>query len=213
VTDDRLPFWRRAAGDVPLEQDALELIGRIRRFTSESLRKSSDGRCKRCCKNFNPRSRIYETTQTLLWRGFCFRRGMTAAIDDLDSLSERVIGCAIAVHRALGPGLLESIYRQCLIIELKAEKIRAEQEQRVALTYRGEPIAGHLTLDLLVEGRLVVELKSVEQIKPVHLAQVITYLKLTGHPAGLLLNFNSTSLRAGLRRLHHPDLYLKKRPS
>ena len=119
--------------------------------------------------------------------------------------------CAIAVHRALGPGLLESVYRECLIIELKAEKIQAERDQRVALTYRGEPIEGYLTLDLLIEGRLVVELKSVEQIKPVHLAQVITYLKLTGHPAGLLLNFNSPSLRAGLRRLQHPDLYVRGR--
>ena len=135
---------------------------------------------------------------------------MTTAIDDLDALSERVIGCAIAVHRALGPGLLESIYRECLIIELKAEKIQTDQHRRVSLTYRGEPIAGHLTLDLLVEGRLVVELKSVEQIKPVHLAQVITYLKLTGCPAGLLLNFNATTLRAGLRRLHHPDVYVNK---
>ena len=136
---------------------------------------------------------------------------MTAAVEDLDSLSERVIGCAIAVHRSLGPGLLESIYRECLILELKAEKIRVEKERRVALTYRGEPIAGQLTLDLLVDERLVVELKAVEQIKSVHLAQVITYLKLTGHPAGLLLNFNATTLRAGLRRLHHPDVYMNRK--
>ena len=138
---------------------------------------------------------------------------MPAAVEDLDSLSERVIGCAIAVHRSLGPGLLESIYRDCLILELKAEKIRVEKEIRVPLTYRGERIAGRLILDLLVDGRLVVELKAVEQIQSVHLAQVITYLKLTGHPAGLLLNFNAASLRAGLRRLDHPDVYVKKRPS
>ena len=138
---------------------------------------------------------------------------MPAAVEDLDSLSERVIGCAIAVHRSLGPGLLESIYRDCLILELKAEKIRVEKEIGVPLTYRGERIAGRLILDLLVDGRLVVELKAVEHIQSVHLAQVITYLKLTGHPAGLLLNFNAASLRAGLRRLDHPDVYVKKRPS
>jgi len=125
-------------------------------------------------------------------------------------LTEIVIGCGIAVHRTLGPGLLESVYRECMILELLAENLLVECERRVSLEYRGQRVAADLKLDLLVEGCLVLELKAVERIHPVHLAQVITYLKLTGHPAGLLMNFNATTLRAGLKRLDHPDLYAKK---
>jgi iron complex transport system substrate-binding protein len=82
--------------------------------------------------------------------------------------------------------------------------------RRVSLSYKGERIGGDLKLDLMVEGRVIVEVKAVERFHPVHLAQVITYLKLTGCPVGLLMNFNTTSLRAGLKRLVHPDLYVKK---
>jgi GxxExxY protein len=130
--------------------------------------------------------------------------------DTIDLLTEKVIGCGIEVHRALGPGLLESIYRDCMAIELRAQNLRVERDRHVVVTYKGESVGGILKLDLMVEGRLVVELKAIEQIHPVHLAQVITYLKLTGCPAGLLMNFNTTSLRAGLKRLDHPDLYVKK---
>jgi GxxExxY protein len=129
--------------------------------------------------------------------------------DRIDLLRERVIGCGIAVHRTLGPGLLESIYRDCMLIEVRANNLRVESERRVSLTYRGERVGGKLTLDLIVEDCLVIEIKAVEHILPVHLAQVITYLKLTGCPGGLLMNFNTTSLRAGLKRLVHPDLYVK----
>jgi GxxExxY protein len=117
------------------------------------------------------------------------------------------------VHRALGPGLLESVYRECRVLELIAANLRVECERRVSLEYLGQRIATDLKLDLLVEGCLVVELKAIERMHPVHLAQVITYLKITGYPAGLLMNFNSTSLRVGLRRLDHPDLYVKKSPA
>ena len=139
---------------------------------------------------------------------------MADALPDaaVDSIRERIIGCAIAVHRTLGPGLLESIYRECLAIELSVEGIQAERERRIRLQYRGQSVAGDLRLDLLVEGCVIVEVKAVEQLHPVHLAQVITYLKITGCTSGLLLNFNSTSLRSGLRRLVHPDLYVKKCP-
>jgi iron complex transport system substrate-binding protein len=82
--------------------------------------------------------------------------------------------------------------------------------RRVSLSYKGERIGGDLKLDLMVEGRVIVEVKAVERFHPVHLAQVITYLKLTGCPVGLLMNFNTTSLRAGLKRLVHPDLYVKR---
>lgn len=124
-----------------------------------------------------------------------------------ESLTERIIGCAIEVHRTLGPGLLEAVYRECLSIELRSNQLHVESERPVFLTYKGERIKSKLVLDLLVEDSVVVELKAVESLHPVHQAQVITYLKLTGYHAGLLMNFNATTLRAGLRRLTHPDRY------
>jgi GxxExxY protein len=132
---------------------------------------------------------------------------MTLSIDEL---TELVIGCAIAVHRALGPGLLESVYRDCLVIELTLAGVRVSVEHRVPIKYRGQPVRDDLRVDLLVDGRLIVEVKAVDRLHPVHQSQVITYLKLTGCPAGLLLNFNASSLRAGLKRLDHPDVYAEK---
>ena len=134
---------------------------------------------------------------------------MSPSRADVDALTEKVIGCAIEVHRTLGPGLLEGVYRECLIVELAAAQLGVQSERRVHLEYKGQPIRGELKLDLLIEGCLVVELKAVGSLLPVHLAQVITYLKLTGCPAGLLMNFNTTSLRAGLRRLDHPDWHVR----
>ena len=134
---------------------------------------------------------------------------MSRTPSDVDALTEKVIGSAIEVHRTLGPGLLERIYRECLIIELTAAQLRIQREKRVPIEYKGQPLRGELRLDLLIEGCLVVELKAVEVLHPLHLAQVITYLKLTGCPAGLLMNFNTTSLRSGLRRLDHPDWHVK----
>ena len=128
----------------------------------------------------------------------------------VEELTEKVIGCAIEVHRILGPGLLESVYRECMVIEMRRERLRVDGERRVALDYKGQRISGGLKLDLLVDDCLVVELKAVERLHPIHLAQVITYLKLTGCPAGLLMNFNATTLKAGLRRLTHPDRFVKK---
>lgn len=128
----------------------------------------------------------------------------------IDELSEQVIGCAMAVHSELGPGLLESIYRHCLFIELTLASLTVVQEQPVPIVYRGQRMRDPLKLDLLVDGRLVVEVKAVERLHPVYQAQVITYLKLTGCPAGLLLNFNAPSLRGGLRRLDHPTIYAEK---
>ena len=126
---------------------------------------------------------------------------------DLEQLKERVIGCAITVHRFLGPGLLESMYQDCLVIELGVAGLTVERERRLYLEYRGQPVGTPLKVDLVVDNRLIVEVKAVERLHPVHLAQVITYLKLTGFPTGLLMNFNATSLRGGLRTLVHPDLY------
>ena len=132
---------------------------------------------------------------------------------DLEALKERVIGCAIAVHRELGPGLLESIYQACLTIELREAGLSVEREIPVPVIYRGQSVGNALKIDLIVEGRLVVEVKAVERIHPVYIAQLITYLKLTGFPAGLLMNFNSTSLRAGLRTAVHPELYRQLTPT
>ena len=128
----------------------------------------------------------------------------------LDDLTEIIIGCAMTVHSTLGPGLLESVYRDCLVIELTMRGIRVEVEVRVPIIYRGRRVKNDLKIDLRVDGRVVVEAKAAERLHPVHLAQVITYLKLTDCPAGLLLNFNSTSIRAGLRRLDRPDIYAAK---
>ena len=136
---------------------------------------------------------------------------MTVDRHALDELREQVIGCAIAVHRALGPGLLESIYRDCMVIELKAAGLLVEQERCVCLHYRGERVGAALRIDLVVNGLLVVEIKAVERLHPVHSAQVITYLKLSDLPEGLLMNFNATTLRAGLKKLVHPNLYASRR--
>jgi GxxExxY protein len=126
---------------------------------------------------------------------------MTTTLVDIEALTEKIIGCAIEVHRILGPGLLESVYRECMIIELRREHLRVDCERQIPFEYKGQRIRGALKLGLLVEDCIVVELKAVERLHPVHSAQVITYLKLTGYPAGLLMNFNATTLRAGLRRL------------
>lgn len=128
----------------------------------------------------------------------------------VDELTEKIIGCAIEVHRILGPGLLESVYRECLIVELTQQGLRVDTELSLRLDYKGQRIGGGLRLDLLVNTCVVVELKAVECLHPVHCAQVITYLKLSGYPAGLLMNFNSTTLKAGLKRLDHPERYVKK---
>jgi GxxExxY protein len=127
-----------------------------------------------------------------------------------DDLCRQIIACAIAVHDALGPGLLESIYRDCLVMELRLAGLKVECEVRVPIYYRGKLIRDHLRLDLLVEGIIVVEVKSADRIHAVHLSQVITYLKLADKPAGLLLNFNSSTLKAGLRRLNHPAVHARR---
>ena len=135
---------------------------------------------------------------------------MNRTIADIEALTERIIGCAIEVHRTLGPGLLESVYRDCLTLELLQANLCVESERHVSIEYKGHRLKRGLKIDLLVEECVVVEVKAVERVLPVHLAQAITYLKLTGYPAALLMNFNSTTLRAGLRRLNHPGCHPQK---
>ncbi|MEO0587850.1 MAG: GxxExxY protein [Planctomycetota bacterium] len=120
----------------------------------------------------------------------------------LDALAQRVIGACIEVHRHLGPGYLEATYSRALSIELELLGIAHEREAPVRLAYKGRDV-GDGRLDFLVGGRLVVELKAVESLSEVHRAQVIAYLKATGHQLGLLVNFNEVRLADGLRRIIH----------
>lgn len=136
---------------------------------------------------------------------------MNVTDGQVEALTERIIGCAIEVHKTLGPGLLESIYHECLILELRSSGLAIEIERHVPVDYKGHRVPTRLKVDRLVEKCIVVELKAVESLHPLHKAQVITYLKLSGCPAGLLLNFNETTLRAGVRRLDHPERYARKR--
>jgi len=118
-----------------------------------------------------------------------------------DPLSERIIGCAIEVHRGTGPGLLESIYDVCLAYELQAAGLAFERQRPVPIDYKTMSIKTAFRVDFVVEGRVVVELKAVETMLPLHKAQVLTYLKLTGVSTGLLINFNVTVLKDGVRRV------------
>jgi GxxExxY protein len=126
---------------------------------------------------------------------------------DINPITSVVIGAAIEVHRYLGPGLLESVYVECLARELVAGKVPFERQKRLKLFYKGLPLNLNLTLDFIVESKIIVEVKSVAQFAPVHRAQLLTYLKLTGCPAGLLLNFNVPVLKQGVTRVlnNHPN--------
>ena len=119
---------------------------------------------------------------------------------DTDRVAQEVIGAAIEVHRALGPGFLESIYEQAMSIELGHLRISFERQVPVAVNYKGNSI-GESRLDLLVDSRLIVELKAVDQLVPIHTAQVMSYLKATGHHLGLLINFNVVRLKDGVKRV------------
>jgi len=129
-----------------------------------------------------------------------------------EKLTESIIECGIKVHEHFGPGLLESIYRQCVVIELERAGHRFDVGRRVPLTYRGVDLKSVFQPDLVVEDVVVVELKAVEALTGVHSAQLITYLKLTGCPVGLLMNFNVPFLKQGVRRVSRPDLYVRDKP-
>jgi len=118
-----------------------------------------------------------------------------------DRLSERVIGAAVEVHRHLGPGLLESAYAGAMARELHTRRIDFSSEVLIPIHYKGAVLDPLMRLDLLVEGQLVVELKAVDAIHPVHHAQVLTYLRVGNFQRGLLINFNVPLLRDGVRRL------------
>jgi len=118
-----------------------------------------------------------------------------------DPVTEQIIGACIEVHRLLGPGLLESAYEQCLCRELSLRSILLRRQVPLPVDYKGVSLDCGYRIDVLVSEHVVVELKAVDHLQPVHLAQVLTYLKLGGYRTGLLVNFNVTTLKRGLRRL------------
>jgi GxxExxY protein len=117
-----------------------------------------------------------------------------------NDLSRQVIGAAIEVHRELGAGLIESAYEFCLKAELERRGLKAETQVDLPLFYKGEPTGKFYRIDLLVENRIVVELKAVEKLLPIHEVQLVTYLKLTNKAIGLLINFNVPILKDGIKR-------------
>jgi len=117
-----------------------------------------------------------------------------------DPFTEKVIGCAIEVHRTLGPGLLESTYKQCLAYELNQNEIPFKLEWPMPVKYKGIKLDCGYRIDVLVDEQLILELKAVEQIKDIHKAQLITYMKLAHIKTGLLINFNVTKLTDGIQR-------------
>ena len=119
---------------------------------------------------------------------------------EINELTEIVLGCAIEVHRNLGPGLLESAYQECLIYELKTYGFYVEREIKLPIIYKEIQIDHGYRIDLLIENRLVIELKTVEKFTDVHTAQILTYMKLGGYATGLLINFNTKLLKDGIKR-------------
>lgn len=117
-----------------------------------------------------------------------------------NKLTEQIIGAAIDVHRALGPGLLESAYEACLSWELGARGIRHARQEPLPVTYRDQRLDAGYRLDLVVDDQVIVEIKAVERLLPIHEAQLLTYLRLSGKRIGLLMNFNVSTLRDGIRR-------------
>ena len=118
----------------------------------------------------------------------------------LNQLTEKIIGCAIEMHRELGPGLLEATYEAAMCIELQQSGLRFQRQPTFPVLYKGRTI-GEYRLDLVVESEVVVEIKSVERLDPVFDAQVLTYLRITGKKVGLLINVNSRLLKDGVKRL------------
>ena len=119
---------------------------------------------------------------------------------EFDELSNKVIGCALEVHRELGPGLLESTYEQCLAHELMLKGVDFELQHPLPVRYKGVHLDCGYRIDVLIEEKLIVELKSVEHIKPIHEAQLLTYMRLAGIGVGLLINFNVKKLKDGIER-------------
>jgi GxxExxY protein len=122
---------------------------------------------------------------------------------DLNERTEQIIGAAIEVHRALGPGLLESAYEECLCHELALVGIPFLRQYELPLRYKGIRLSCGYRVDILVDEQVAIELKAVDRVEPIHAAQLLTYLKLGNWPVGLLINFNVPVLKAGIKRVVH----------
>jgi len=118
----------------------------------------------------------------------------------VNEITEKIIGAAIAVHKELGPGLLESAYEACLVYELVQSGLKVESQKPLPVSYRSVHIDCGYRIDLLVEDEVILELKSIEKLEPLHEAQILSYLKLSGYKIGLLINFNVSLLKNGIRR-------------
>ncbi|MEP7704984.1 GxxExxY protein [Paraglaciecola sp. 25GB23A] len=120
---------------------------------------------------------------------------------DENNLTQTIIGLAINVHKELGPGLLESSYEACLIYELLEHGIAAEQQSVLPINYKGKQIDNGYRVDILIPTKLIIELKAVDKILPIHIAQTLTYMKLSNIQTGLIINFNASRLTNGIKRL------------
>lgn len=121
--------------------------------------------------------------------------------EKLEILANSIIGAAIEVHRILGPGLLESTYETCLCKEFELRNINFKMQEKLAINYKGEIIEEAYRIDILVENEIIIELKAVEELKDIHKFQLLTYLKLSNRKLGLLINFNVTLLKNGIKRV------------
>lgn len=129
---------------------------------------------------------------------------------EINKLTEKIIGCAMKVHTKLGPGLLESSYEECLQYELKKIGLQVEKQKAMPLIYDDVKLDIGYRIDLLVENLVVIEIKAVEEIHPIHVAQILTYLKLSEAKVGLILNFHAVHLRDGIKRFIPKDPNYKK---
>ena len=120
---------------------------------------------------------------------------------EIDRIAGQIVDASIAVHRAIGPGLLESAYEACLVYELRDRGLAVTQQIELPVYYRGNKLDAAYRLDLVVEDAVIVELKSVEELAPIHTAQLLSYLKLSGKRLGLLINFNVDLLKNGIKRI------------
>ena len=134
-------------------------------------------------------------------QGYLKRRDAEGAEVEENEVSQKIIGACIEVHRVLGPGLLESVYQNCLAKELSSMKVSFQKEVPKPVDYKGTLMDCGFRLDFIVEDKVIVELKAVEKIHPVHKVQVLTYLKITGCKLGLLINFNTPVLKDGIERI------------
>ena len=119
---------------------------------------------------------------------------------NINDITYKIIGCAYEVHKILGPGLLESSYETCLCYELEKQGLKFEKQKKLMINYKGMTLDNGYRIDILVEDSIILELKSVENLLPIHTAQILTYLRLSEHKLGLIINFNVTNLQNGIHR-------------